>query len=142
MKQQAGFQKGNREATKRRRCAGGRPTREAQAQKKLAGDRARERIEASVDAVMDEYIRLAKGGRVRKGSSPATIRHYVERLVSAARQGIDISTNGDLEQFYKACQEAEWLEIEEAKTRARSDTSQPPLNSPNSYGSKNGEEWS
>ena len=36
---------------------------------KVAAERAREKIEAEVDEVTDEYLRLAKGGKVKKGSS-------------------------------------------------------------------------
>ena len=105
MKQQTGFQKGNREATKRKRRAGGRPTNEEQALKKAGMERAREKMEAEVDSVMDEYLRIAKGGRVKKGSSPATIRHFVERLIPPARSALDMAV-GTPEEFYKAIQEA------------------------------------
>ncbi len=101
MKQQSGFKKGNREATKRKRRAGGRPTNEEQAAKKAAAERARERIEAEVDAVMDEYIRLATGGKIKRGSSPQTIRHAVERWLPPARHGVDISIDSP-EEFYRA----------------------------------------
>ena len=74
------FQKGNKAAKGgRRNPPGGRPTNEVQAAKKVAAERAREKIEAEVDGVMDEYIRLAKGGKIKRGSSPQTIRHCVER---------------------------------------------------------------
>jgi hypothetical protein len=101
MKQQSGFQKGNREATKRKRRVGGRPTNEAQAAKKVAQERARERIEAEVDWVMYEYLRLAKGGKVKKGSSPQTIRHCVERWLPPARQSMDIAV-GAPDEFFRA----------------------------------------
>jgi hypothetical protein len=105
MKQQSGFKKGNREATKRKRHAGGRPTNEAQVEKKAAAVRARERMEARVDMVMDEYLRIAEGGRVKRGSSPASIRHCVERLIPPARAALDIAV-GTPEKFYRAIQEA------------------------------------
>jgi hypothetical protein len=101
MKQQSGFKKGNREATKRKRRAGGRRTNQEQAAKKVAAERACERIEAEVDEVMDEYLRLAKGGKVKKGSSPQTIRHCVERWLPPARQAMDLAV-GSPEEFYRA----------------------------------------
>ena len=111
MKQQSGFKKGNREATKRKRRAGGRPTNQEQEEKKEAVERAHERIEAEVDEVMDEYLRLAKGGKVKKGSSPQMIRHCVERWLPAARQGIDITVDSP-EEFYRALEAARRLEAE------------------------------
>jgi hypothetical protein len=105
MKQHSGFQKGNREATKRKRRAGGRPTNEAQMEKKAAAVRARERMEAGVDAVMDEYLRIARGGTVKRGQSPATIRHFVERLIPPARSALEIA-HGTPEEFYRAIQDA------------------------------------
>jgi hypothetical protein len=75
------FKKGNKEALKRKRRAGGRPTKEQQAEKKATQELAREKLEARVDPVMDEYLRLAEGGKVKKGSSPATIRHAVDHLL-------------------------------------------------------------
>jgi DNA invertase Pin-like site-specific DNA recombinase len=101
MKQQSGFQRGNREAAKRKRFAGGRPTNEERVAKKQAAEQARERIEAEVDIVVSEYLRLAKGGKVKKGSSPQTIRHCVERWLPPARQAMDITT-GTPEEFYRA----------------------------------------
>jgi signal transduction histidine kinase len=38
-------------------------------------------------------------------ADPATVRHYIERLIPAARQGVDIGM-GTPEEFYKAIQEA------------------------------------
>jgi hypothetical protein len=95
------FQKGNRQAKGGKRKGAGRPTNEVQAAKKVAAERARERIEAEVDAVMGEYLRLAKGGKVEKGSSPQTIRHCVERWLPPARHGVDISVDSP-EEFWRA----------------------------------------
>jgi hypothetical protein len=111
MKQQSGFKKGNREATKRKRRAGGRPTNQEQAAKKEAAERAHERIEAEVDEVMDEYLRLAKGGKAKKGSSPQTIRHCAERWLPPARHGVDISVDSP-EEFYRALEAARRMEVE------------------------------
>src|SRR6266478_8662274 len=87
------FQKGNKAAKGgRRNPPGGRPSKEEVAAKKVAVERAREKLEAEVDAVMDEYLRLAKGGAIKKHSSPQTIRHCVERWLPPARQGIDITS--------------------------------------------------
>lgn len=99
------FQKGNRQATGGRRQGAGRLTKEQQAEKKAAVVRARERMEAQVDTVMDEYLRIAEGGRVRRGSSPATIRHFVERLIPPARAALDVAV-GTPEEFYRAIQQA------------------------------------
>jgi hypothetical protein len=109
MKQQSGFKKGNREATKRKRRAGGRPTNQEQAAKKVAAERACEKIEAEVDEVMSEYLRLAKGGKVKKGSSPQTIRHCVERWLPPARHGVDITVDSP-EEFYRALEAARRLD--------------------------------
>ena len=51
------------------RPGAGRRSNEAVATMKVAAERAREKIEAEVDEVTDEYLRLAKGGKVKKGSS-------------------------------------------------------------------------
>jgi hypothetical protein len=51
------------------------------AERKVARDLARERLDARVNGIMDEYLRLAEGGRVKNGSSPATIRHAVDNLL-------------------------------------------------------------
>ena len=99
------FQKGNKQAKGGKREGAGRPTNEAQAEKKGAAILARERMEARVDAVMDEYLRIAEGGRVKKGSSPATIRHFVERLIAPARSALDVAV-GTPEEFYRAIQQA------------------------------------
>jgi len=65
MKQQSGFKKGNREATKRKRRAGGRPT-NRRGGKEGGCERAHDKDRSRVDEVMDEYLRLAKGGKVKK----------------------------------------------------------------------------
>src|SRR5882724_2993593 len=93
------------------RPGAGRPSNQEQAAKKVAAERAHERIEAEVDKVMDEYLRLAKGGKIKKGSSPQTIRHCVERWLPAARQGLDISVDSP-EEFYRALEAARRLEAE------------------------------
>jgi hypothetical protein len=96
------FEKGNKLAKGgRRNPPGGRPSKEEVAAKKVAVERARERIEAEVDAVMNEYLRLATGGKIKRGSSPQTVRHCVERWLPAARQGIDISIDSP-EEFWRA----------------------------------------
>ena len=83
------------------RPGAGRPSNQEQAAKKVAAERAREKIEAEVDEVMDEYLRLAKGGKVKKGSSPQMIRHCVERWLPPARHGVDISVDSP-EEFWRA----------------------------------------
>jgi hypothetical protein len=70
------------------RPGAGRPSNQEQAAKKLAAERAREKMEAEVDGVMNEYLRLAKGGKIKKGSSPQTIRHCVERWLPPAKPWI------------------------------------------------------
>jgi hypothetical protein len=95
------FQKGNRQARGGKRKGAGRPTKAEQEEKKVAAERAREKMEAEVEAVMDEYLRLAKGGKVKKGSSPQTIRHAVERWLPPARHGVDISVDSP-EEWYRA----------------------------------------
>jgi DNA-binding transcriptional regulator YhcF (GntR family) len=79
--------------------------------KKVAAERAHERIEAEVDKVMDEYLRLAKGGKAKKGSSPQTIRHCAERWLPPARHGVDISVDSP-EEFYRALEAARRMEVE------------------------------
>jgi hypothetical protein len=106
------FEKGNKLARGgRRNPPGGRPTKQEQAAKKEAAERARERLGAEVDAVMDEYLRLAKGAKVKKGSSPQTIRHCAERWIPPARHGIDITLDSP-EEFYRALEAAKRLEAE------------------------------
>jgi hypothetical protein len=96
------FQKGNKAAKGgRRNPPGGRPSKEEVAAKKVAAERAREKIEAEVDEVMDEYLRLAKGRKIKKNSSPQTIRHCVERWLPPARQAMDLAV-GSPEEFYRA----------------------------------------
>jgi hypothetical protein len=81
------------------------------AEKKVAAERARERIESEVDTVMDEYLRLATGGKIKKGSSPQMIRHCVERWLPPARHAIDISVDSP-EEFYRALEAARRREAE------------------------------
>jgi hypothetical protein len=88
------------------RPGAGRPSNQEQAAKKLAAERAREKMEAEVDGVMNEYLRLAKGGKIKKGSSPQTIRHCVERWLPPARQAMDLAV-GSPEAFYIALAKAE-----------------------------------
>ena len=85
----------------------------------MSAERARERIEAEVDAVMDEYLRLAKGGRVNKGASPATIRHFVERLIPPARSSLDVSVEHSPEEFYRAIAEMRQAERAERRKQER-----------------------
>jgi hypothetical protein len=96
-----------------KRKGAGRPTNEEKQQRLIAAERARERIEAEVDAIVDEYTRLAKGGKVKKGSSPTTIRHCVERWIPAARQGVEVNVNSP-EKYFKAIQEARRRQQEKA----------------------------
>ena len=110
------FQKGNKLSPGGRKGGkGGRPTAQQQAAKQVAAERARERLEAEVDEVMDEYLRLAKGGKVEKGSSPQTVRHCVERWLPSARQGVDVSVDSP-EKFWQALEEAQRLEKEQKNT--------------------------
>jgi hypothetical protein len=109
------FRKGNRQAKGGKREGAGRPTNQEQAAKKVAAERAHERIEAEVDEVMDEYVRLAKGGKVKKGSSPQMIRHCVERWLPPARQAKDLTVDSP-EEFYRALEAARRAEAEERKT--------------------------
>jgi hypothetical protein len=68
---------------------------------------AREKMEARVDSVMAEYLRIAEGGRVKRGSSPATIRHFVERLIAPARSALNIAVEHAPEEFYRAIAQAQ-----------------------------------
>jgi hypothetical protein len=45
--------------------------------------------------------KVAKGGKIKKGSSPQTVRHAVERWLPAARYGVDISLDSP-DQFWRA----------------------------------------
>ena len=83
-----------------------------------AQDIARKFIEDNIIPVLQTYFQLAKGRKVKHRSATtgrilwteyeadaARTRHFVERLVPAARQGIDIAM-GTPEEFYRAIQDA------------------------------------
>ena len=67
----------------------------------MAAERAREKLEEKVDEVMDAYLQLATGGKIKRGSSPQTIRHAVERWLPPARHGVDVSVDSP-EEFWRA----------------------------------------
>lgn len=53
---------------------GGRPTKEAIAARQYAESKARAKLEAATDSVMDKYLKFAK-------KDPATTRHAVDKLI-------------------------------------------------------------
>jgi hypothetical protein len=82
--------------------------------------RTRNFIDQYLEPVLDTYLKLAKGHMVtvtrinKKGEKiitrklevdPATTRHYIERLVPAARQAMDLAV-GTPEEFYQAIEQA------------------------------------
>lgn len=70
------FEPGNKLATKRKRHAGGRPSRKQIVELLTAEQKARARLEGAVDRVMDRYESLAISG-----DDPATTRHFVDKIL-------------------------------------------------------------
>jgi hypothetical protein len=60
---------------------------------------------------MDEYLRLAKGRKIKKSSSPQTTRHCVERWLPPARQAMDLTVDSP-DEFYRALEAARRREAE------------------------------
>jgi len=71
------FEKGNQAAKRRKRRAGGRPTKEHQEIKKAAAEIAREFIETHVQKFLDSHLRLSTG----KFIDPATVRHAIDKIL-------------------------------------------------------------
>jgi hypothetical protein len=109
------FSRGGKKGNK-----GGRPTKFEKAVREAAEVRTRNFIDQYLEPVLDTYLKLAKGHMVtvtrinKKGEKiitrklevdPATTRHYIERLVPAARQAMDLAV-GTPEEFYQAIEQA------------------------------------
>ncbi len=102
------FKKGNKHGRHGKQPGAGRPTKQQQEVKKLAADMAREYIEKNVKPVLESYKRLTEVRMVdhydKDGNliytdeiiDGATVRHWVDKLVPAARQEIDIQTHGEV----------------------------------------------
>lgn len=59
----------------------GRPTKKQTARRQWVEAELRKLFFQHGKEIVDEAIRLGKGGKVKKGSSPATIRHMVDKLL-------------------------------------------------------------
>lgn len=68
------FKKGNRLQEKRKRCKGGRPTREEAAAKETAQQKALRLIEEAAEKIVEKYLRFAQ-------KNAATARHYMDKLL-------------------------------------------------------------
>ena len=93
MKQRGGFQKGNREATKRKRLAGGRPSKEILAIREEVKRLVQVELEKHVMAVIGAGRKIATGVKRRKHNPKtgevyyeieydgAMIRHWIDKFV-------------------------------------------------------------
>jgi hypothetical protein len=112
------FQKGNKLSPGGKRKGAGRKPMFEKKVSEAAEIIARKYIERYIKPVLKAYVSLAGGRWVKYRNKktgkllwtefeadPATVRHYIERLIPAARQGVDIGM-GTPEEFYKAIQEA------------------------------------
>ena len=101
----------SRNAKGGKRKGAGRPTKQQQEVKKLAAEMARAYIEEHIKPVLESYFKLTQGRIVshynRDGHleyteeiiDAATVRHWIDKFVPAARQEIDIQTHGSVNIF-------------------------------------------
>ena len=76
------FQKGQRRPNQGgKRARAGRPTKEEKARRQWVEAELRKLLFQHGKEIVDEAIRLGKGGKIKKRSSPATIRHMVDKLL-------------------------------------------------------------
>jgi hypothetical protein len=113
-----------------RRPGAGRPSREATQKKLAAAEIARALLESEITPIVQEYTRLASGGLMRKGQSPQTTRHAVERFIPAAKQFLHIDVETGFEKLI-ADLEAEELIEKEAQAKAHAVQSGEPVKSLN-----------
>jgi hypothetical protein len=78
-----------------KRPGAGRKTNKQKAEEKLKAEIAEQMLKAEVRAIMNEYIRLAKGGAIKEGSQPSIIKDAVAKWIPPAKQEIDLSTSGE-----------------------------------------------
>lgn len=101
------FQKGNKHGRHGKQPGAGRPTKQQQEVKKLVAEMGRAYIEKNVDPILKAYLQLAGGRKVKHYNQQTgkyiytewevdapTLRHWIDKLVPAARQEIDIQTHG------------------------------------------------
>src|SRR5882724_2385718 len=84
-----------------KRPGAGRPSKEAQLKKLQAAELARALLEAEIEPILREYARLAKGGLMRKGQSPQTTRHAVERWLAPAKASLQIDAKISFEELIR-----------------------------------------
>lgn len=100
------FPKGHKYAKGGKREGAGRLTKQQQEVKKLAAEMVRAYIEEHIKPVLESYFKLTQFRKVnhydKDGNllfteeviDAATVRHWIDKLVPAARQEIDIQTHG------------------------------------------------
>lgn len=99
------IKKGEKLWKKRKRNAGGRPTKEKQKIKQTVADNVRAYIEANVDPVLGSYKKLTEVREINHYDKDgkllftdevidgATVRHWIDKFVPAAQQKIHITGN-------------------------------------------------
>jgi predicted HD phosphohydrolase len=103
-----------------RRPGSGRPSKAALLEKKNAAELARALLEAEVRPVVAEYLRLCKGGAMKKHQSAQTTRHYIERFVPAAKQFLQVDGEMGFEALI-----AQLVEVEEKEALAKAQAAKP-----------------
>jgi len=113
MKQQSGFKKGNREATKRKRRGGGRPTNRELGIREEVKRLVELELQKHVMAVIGAGRKIATGVKRRKHNPKtgdvyfeiefdgAMIRHWIDKFVPDASKTLDINVDGP-EEFWRA----------------------------------------
>ena len=114
MKQQSGFKEGNREATKRKRRAGGRPTNQELGIREEVKRLVELELEKHVMAVIGAGSKIATGVKRRKHNPKtgkvyyeieydgAMIRHWIDKFVPDAAKTLGVNVNTGPEEFYRA----------------------------------------
>ena len=82
MANKASFKKGERKRNQGgRRPGAGRKSKEQKVREEATEKRLRDEMFKHGWKILDEYIRIAKGGKMKKGQSPATLRHAIDKLL-------------------------------------------------------------
>jgi hypothetical protein len=101
-----------------KRPGAGRPSKEATKKKLQAAEIARAMLEAEIRPIVREYVRLARGGVMKKGQSPQTTRHCIERWIPAAKQFLQVDVKTGFEALILQL-EAEELREKEERAKAK-----------------------
>ena len=106
-----GFKRGNdpnRAKGGKRNPPGGRPTKEEQQIKQTVADKVQAYIDDNVDSALGSYKKLTEVREVnhydKEGNllfteeviDGATVRHWIDKFIPAAKQELDITHKGDL----------------------------------------------